>query len=56
MCTIPIMRAPYFIEEDPPKLMLDTIEMIVVARSLAEHQPAFQFIQEWGRYACVAAG
>jgi hypothetical protein len=55
MCMIPLMWAPYFIEGGTPKATYDKIEMLVAATPEA-HRPSFEFIQDWGRYACVAAG
>jgi hypothetical protein len=55
VCMIPLMWAPYFIEGGTPKATLDKIEQLVTASPVA-HRPAFSFIQDWGRFACVAAG
>jgi hypothetical protein len=55
MCMIPLMWAPYFIERGMPKATQDKIEMLVPASPEA-HRPSFEFIQDWGQYACVAAG
>jgi hypothetical protein len=55
VCMIPLMWAPYFIEGGTPKATLDKIEQLVAA-SAVEHRPSFSFIQDWGRFVCLAQG
>jgi hypothetical protein len=50
---VPRVWAPYLIQGGSPKETLDKIELLV-AESPAEHRPAFESIQVWARYACVA--
>ena len=55
VCMIPLMWAPYFIGGGTPKATLDKIDLLV-ASVPAEDRHLYEFIQQWGRYSCVAAG
>jgi hypothetical protein len=55
VCMIPLMWAPYFITGGTPKDTLDKIELLVVSVPLADRE-VYEFIRDWGWYACVAAG
>jgi hypothetical protein len=55
MCMIPLMWLPYFIEGGTPKATHDKIEAMIATMPAAS-RPPFEFIRDWGRYACVAAG
>lgn len=55
LCMIPLMWAPYFISGATPKETLDKIELLVASVAAADRH-LYEFIQQWGRYACVAAG
>jgi hypothetical protein len=55
VCMIPLMWAPYFIGGGTPKETFDKIESLVAAVPAADRD-AYEFIQQWGRYSCVAAG
>ena len=55
VCMIPLMWAPYFISGGTPKQTLDKIELLLATIPGGE-RAAYEFIHQWGRYACVAAG
>jgi hypothetical protein len=55
LCMVPLMWAPYFMSGGTPKETLDKIELLV-ASVFAADRDVYQFIREWGRTACVAAG
>ena len=55
VCMIPLMWAPYFIDGGTPNATLAKIEQLVAA-SAVEHRISFSFIQDWGRFSCVAEG
>jgi hypothetical protein len=52
---IPLMWAPYFITGGTPEDTLDKTELLVASIPPADRE-VYEFIREWGRYACVAAG
>ena len=55
VCMISLMWAPYFIGGGTPKATLDKIELMI-ASVVPGDLVLYEFISQWGQYACMASG